>query len=74
MEKSTLNKIFYHVFTCLETFETTKAVYWRVHMERENVICKKCFKSSNIVKRAFEFTKQIIAIKVLLVIELDVDL
>ena len=39
-QKSTLNKISYRLFTWLETFETIKALYLRVHIERENIIRK----------------------------------
>ena len=56
-EKSTLNKNIYRVFTCLETFKTIKVLYWRAHIERENIICKQGFDYSKIMKRAFEFKK-----------------
>ena len=51
------------MFACLETFETIKALHQREHNRHENMICKQHFKWSEIMKRAFEFTKQIITIK-----------
>ena len=73
-EESILNKNFGRVFTCLETSETIKALYRREHIERENIIYKQGFDCSKIMKRAFEFRKQIIAIKTILFIVLNVDL
>ena len=54
-QKSTLNKISYRLFTWLETFETVKALYLRVHIERENIIRKQRFEWSKIMKKAFEW-------------------
>ena len=54
-QKSTLNKISYRLFTWLETFETIKALYLRVHIERENIIRKQRFEWSKIMKKAFEW-------------------
>ena len=59
------------MFMCLELFETIKVLYQRAHIEHKNIIYKQHFEWSKIRKRAFEFKKQIIAIKIKLLIVLN---
>ena len=50
-----------------------KAFDRRAHIEREIIICKQSFEWKKITKRAFEFTKQTIAIRIVLFIVMNVD-
>lgn len=59
------------MFMCLELFETITVLYQRAHIEHKNIIYKQHFEWSKIRKRAFEFKKQIIAIKIKLLIVLN---
>ena len=55
-------------------FRSIKALYWGAHIERENIVWKQGFECSKIVKRASEFTRQIIIIKIILFIVMYVAL
>lgn len=59
------------MFMCLVVFETIKVLYQTAHIEHKNIIYKQHFEWSKIRKRAFEFKKQIIAIKIKLLIVLN---
>ena len=62
------------MFMCLEMFKSIKALHWGAHIERENIVWKQGFDCSNIMKRASEFTRQIIVIKIILFIVLYIAL
>ena len=71
-EKLTLNNIFCHDCTCLETFETIKALPRTSNPK--NIICKQHFELNNITTRAFEVTNQVTAIQIIRFIALNIDL